>query len=179
MRTIVLVATVIVVLIASSRIASSDVPSAAALSGKMAELKYLVGTWSCTTKIPAMGKTKAQNISAKNIYWIEPGNVIGSYYSSKPYSSSGYMGWNDSKKIWWGNGADVYGMVGSSTGKDSGTNVQVMTGTNWSEGKSYTARDTMTKTSDTSYTDHFETLQGEKLMFQGTSVCTKTSNTSM
>jgi len=169
---------VVVLLVASSRVASSDV-APPTLSGKMKQQQYLVGTWTCTTKIPAMGKAQAQTILAKNIYWIEPGNVIGSYYSSKPYSSSGFMGWNDSKKLWWSSSADVYGMVGSSTGPDSGTNVQVMTWTNWSGGKESMGRDTMTKTSDTSYADHFGMLQGGKVTFQGTSICTKTSNKTM
>jgi hypothetical protein len=170
---------VVVVLAASSVVASSAAAPAPALSGKMTQMQYLVGTWACTTKIPAMGKMHAQTISAKDIYWIETVNVIGSYYSSKPYSSSGFIGWNNSKKIWWSDGADVYGTVGSSTGPDSGTNVQVMTGPSWSGGKVSTGRDTMTKTSDTSYTDHFELLQGGKVIFQGTSACTKTSNKTM
>ncbi len=167
---------VIVLLVASSRVASSEVPPLT-LSGKMKQQQYLVGTWTCTTKIPAMGKTQAQTILAKVIYWVSPGNVIGNHYSSKPYSSSGFVGWNDSKKLWWGTSADaVYGVVGSSTGPDSGTNVQVMTWTNGSGGKESIGRDTMTKTSDTSYADHFESLQGGKVTLQGTSVCTKTSN---
>lgn len=179
MRALGLISVAVVVLVVSSVVASSGAAPAPALSGKMTQMQYLVGTWTCTTKIPAMGKMHAQTISAKNIYWVEPGNVIGSYYSSKPYSSSGFMGWNNSKKIWWSNGADVYGMVGSSTGSDSGTNVQVMTGPNWSGGKASTGRDTMTKTSDTSYTDRFELLQGGRVTFQGTSACAKTSNKTM
>jgi hypothetical protein len=175
MRSIALVATVLVVVIAATK-TSSNADTSPALTGKMMQLQFLVGTWSCTTKIPAMAKTKAQTISAQNAYWIEPTNVIGSYYRSEPYSASSYMGWQDSKQVWWSSGADVYGSAFSSTGKDSGTNVQVMTGTNWSQGHASQSRDTITKLSDTSYTDHFELLQGGNVTFQATSTCTKVSN---
>ena len=179
MRTFTLIATMLVVLALSARAASSDVASVPELSGKMAQLSYLIGTWSCTTEIPATGKTKVQTISAKSIYWIEPENVIGNYYRSKPYSSSSFFGWMDSKKLWWSSGADAYGAAFSGTGKDSGTNVQVMTGTNWYQGQAATSRDTMTKNSDTGYIDHFEILQAGKVTFQGTSTCRKTSNKTM
>jgi hypothetical protein len=149
------------------------------LSGKMTQLKYLVGTWTCTTKVASIGNMPAQTIPAKSVYWIEQGNVIANYYSSKPYSSSGFFGWMGSKKLWWSDGSDIYGGVDFETGKDSGTNVHVMTGTNWSQGDVSAARDTMTKTSDTSYSDAFQLMKNGKLIFQGTSVCTKASNETM
>ena len=170
----VLSATAVAVLALSPGAASSE--AMPKLSGKMSELQYLVGTWTCTTKIPANGKMRAQTISAKRFYWVEPENVIGTYYNSKPFSSSGFMGWSDTKKLWWSNGSDVYGAADILTGKDSGTNIQVLTGTNWYQGQTSSSRDTITKTSDTRYSDFFEILQGGKVTFQGTSVCAKTSN---
>ena len=174
MRSLAIVSSAFILMIAASaRAASSD--TAPALSGKMAALKYLIGTWSCTTKVPAYGKTPAQTVQAKSIYWIEPGNVVGSYYSSKPYSSSGFYGWMESKKLWWNNNADVYGGTGILTGKDSASNVQVTTGTSWFQGKGAASRDTMTKNSDTSYSDVFVELAGDKVTFQVSTACTKTS----
>lgn len=176
MRIAALVLVAGIVLVPVSR-ASSD--AAPMLSGKMTQLKYLVGTWSCTTKVAAMGKTPAQIISAKSIYWVEPGNVIGDYYSSKPFSSSGFIGWSNSKKLWWSNGADEYGSVDFETGKDSDTSVQVLTGTNWYQGVASQSRDTITKTSDSNYSDTFQLVQSGKVTFNGTSVCTKKSNKTM
>lgn len=178
MRSIALVAALLLAGITALSTASSANTSPA-LTGKMMQLQFLVGTWSCTTKVPAMGKTKAQTISAKSSYWIEPQNVIGNYYSSKPYSSSSYMGWQDSKQLWWSTGADVYGSTFSSTGKDSGSNVQVLTGTNWYQGRASQSRDTTTKVSETSYTDSFELLQAGKVTFQVNSSCTKVSDKPM
>ena len=164
---------------ASTRVYSSDAAQTPALSGKMAALKYLIGTWSCTTKIDAIGKTPASTVAGKQMFWIEPGNVIGSYYSSKPYSSSGFMGWMAPKKLWWSNNADRFSGVIAETGKDSGSDVQSMAGTNWFQGQASTARDTMTKVSDTSFHDTFENVQGGKVVFRGTSSCTKSSNKTM
>jgi hypothetical protein len=160
-------------------IASADMTNNHTLTGKMAEMNYLVGTWSCTTKVAHIGKTPASTVAAKNVYWIEPQNVVGSHYTSGPYSASGYTGWLASKKLWWSDDADVYNAVSSETGKDSGTNVQVMTGTAWTNGGAYVGRDTITKISNTSYTDLFELAQGGKVVFRGISSCTKTSSSSM
>jgi hypothetical protein len=170
-------AAAILILAVSPRAASSG--AALTLSGKMTQLKYLVGTWTCTTKVAPIGKMKAQSIPGKSVYWIEQGNVIANYYSSKPYSASGFLGWMDSKKLWWSDGSDIYGSVDFETGKNSDTNVQVMTGTNWSQGDVSTVRDTMTKTGDTSYSDSVQLTQNGKVIFQISSVCTKTSNKTM
>jgi hypothetical protein len=173
----IIAAAAILILAVSPRAASSG--AAPTLSGKMTQLKYLVGTWTCTTKVAPMGNMKAQTIPGKSVYWVEQGNVIATYYSSKPYSSSGFLGWMDSKKLWWSDGSDMYGSVDFETGKDSGTNVQVTTGTNWSQGDVSTARDTMTKIVDTRYSDSFQLTQNGKVLFQGTSACTKTSDKTM
>jgi hypothetical protein len=177
MRIIGLIAVAGIIVLATNSRASSD--AAPVLTGKMSRLNYLVGAWSCTTKVPAIGKMHAMSIPAKITYWIEPENVIGNYYSSRPYSSSGFLGWIDSKKLWWANSADMAGGVNSETGKDSGTNVQVMTGTNWYQGKATALRDMMTKTSDASYSDTSQLLQSGKVTFQVTAICTKTSNKTM
>jgi hypothetical protein len=174
-RSLALVSSAFILMVAASaHAASSD--SAPALSGKMAALKYLVGTWNCTTKVPAYGNMPAQTVQARNIYWIEPGNVLGNYYSSKPFSSSGFIGWMASKNLWWNSNADVYGGTALLTGKDSAGNVHVMTGTSWSQGKATASRDTMTKNSDASYSDEFVELAGDKVTFHVSTACTKTSD---
>jgi hypothetical protein len=172
-----LLAAAIMFIGASSGVASSA--TAPALSGKMTQLQYLVGTWTCTTRLPATNKMRAQTITAKSVYWVDSANAIGNYYSSKPYSSSGFMGWMASKKLWWNSGADIFGSVSSETGKDSGTNVHVMTGTNLYQGQVATSRDTMTKISNTSYSDVFQLVQNGAVTFRGTTTCNKVSSTSM
>ena len=165
--------------IVGSSVASSDVAQAPVLTGKMADQKYLIGTWSCTTKLAATSNMPSQTIAARVVYWTEPQNVIASYYNSKSYSASSYMGWMTAKKLWWSNGADMFGGIDFQTGKDSGTNVREMTGTSWYQGKASTTRDTVTKISDTTYQDAFEAIQGDKVTFQGTATCAKTSAKTM
>jgi hypothetical protein len=177
MRIFGLISIAIVAVIAMGSRAWSDAPPS--LTGKMSQLNYLVGSWACTAKIPAMGKTPARNIPATDTYWIEPSNVLGSHYSSKPYSSAGFIGWIASKKLWWSDGGDEGGATTFETGADSGTNVQVMTGTLWFQGQTSTVRNTMTKISDSSYSSIFQGLQGGKVIFEGKVVCTKSSDRSM
>jgi hypothetical protein len=166
------VALVVTAAIASRALADPS-PS---LTGKVRQLDYLVGSWACTTRIPAQGKTPAQTVSARYIYWIEAGDVIGGRYVSTPYSYTGYMGWEASTKSWWLDDSDIYGSNWFESGADSGTNVQTMTGTLWYGGKTSTMRDAMTKFSDLHYSEHFQNLQNGRLVFEGTSVCSKISN---
>ena|SRR5579863_4319054 len=173
MRFFGLISVAVIAIVATSSRAWPD--ASPSLTGKMSQLNYLVGSWTCTTKIPAFGKAPAQTITATVTHWIEPSNVIGSHYSSRPYSSAGFTGWMASKKLWWSDGGDEGGATTFETGADSGTNVQVMTGTLWYQGQTSTVRDTMTKISDSSYSDFFQGRQGGKVIFEGKVVCTKSS----
>lgn len=164
---------------ASSSVASSDMVPASALTGKMMQVQYLIGTWSCTTKVSAAGKMAAHTETGKNIFWIEPGNTIGNYYSSKGYSASGYIGWMTSKNLWWSSSADRIGGIGLETGKDTSTKVQLMTGTEWFQGQPSPSRDTITKNSDTSFRDVFEMKTNGSWSGVADSSCAKTSNKTM
>lgn len=167
---------VLVVFGASSSIASSNTAASSTLTGKMTNLRYLIGTWSCATKVSAFGKMPAHTETGKTLYWIEPGNTIGNYYGAKGYSSSGYLGWMASKKLWWSNSADRFGGVAAETGKNSITNAQLLTGTLWSQGQSSPIRDTMTKNADTSFRDVVEVKTNGTWSVVADSACTKISN---
>ena len=163
---------------ASSGVASPDA-APPVLSGKMTQLQYLIGTWSCTTKVPPQGKTAGLTLTAKSVHWIEPGNAVGNHFSSKDYSANGYMGWVPEKKLWWTDFADRYVGTGSETGEDSGTNVQVLTGSYWFQGQATPSRDTLTKNSDTSTDDVFELKTNGRWEVQAASSCSKTSDKTM
>src|ERR1700736_3280318 len=153
-----------------------DRSSAAAptLSGKMTKLQYLVGTWSCQTKLPAMGKQPAGTHPGNISFEIEPDNTVGYDVSSPEYSAAGFIGYQAAKNLWWSSGADNFGGVTF----ESGTSGDVLTGMTFFAGKHMTSRDTITKTSDTKYEDLFQIQQSGKWTLGADSVCTKTSNTS-
>ncbi|MDQ6766239.1 MAG: hypothetical protein M3Z41_00275 [Candidatus Eremiobacteraeota bacterium] len=177
MRTILHVSfAVLIVFGASSSIASSNTAKSSTLTGKMTSARYLIGTWSCATKVAAFGKTAAHTETAKSLYWIESGNTVGSYYGAKGYSSSGYQGWMASKNLWWSSWSDRFGGIGAGTGKDSGTNAQLLTGTRWFQGQPSPVRDTMTKNTDTSFRDLVEVKTNGTWSWVADSACTKISN---
>lgn len=164
------------VIAASSSASFSDSTSEPALTGKMTHVQYLIGTWSCATKVAAFGKMQAHTETGKTVYWIEPGNVVGTYYGSKDFSSSGYLGWMASKNLWWSNSADRFATIGLETGKDSDTNSRVMTGTFSFQEQPAKSRDTFTKNSDTSFRDVVELETNSAWSVVADSTCTKTSD---
>lgn len=147
--------------------------AAPALSGKMTKLQYLVGTWSCQTKLPAMGKEPAGIHTGSISFEVEPGNTVGYDVSSLEYSAAGYLGYQEAKNLWWNSGSDNFGGVTFESGK----NGNVMTGMTFFGGKHISSRDTITKTSNTKYEDLYEIQQGGKWTLGADSVCTKSSNT--
>jgi hypothetical protein len=152
---------------------SQSSAAAPALTGQMKKLQYLVGTWSCTTQLPAMGKEPAGSHKGSISFEIEPGNTVGYDVSSPEYSAAGFLGYQDAKKLWWSSGADNF----SGVTFESGTSGTVITGMTFFAGKHMASRDTITKTSDTKYEDLFQIEKAGKWTLGADSVCTKTSNT--
>jgi len=147
--------------------------AAPALSGKMTKLQYLIGAWSCQTKLPAMGKEPAGTHAGTISFEVEPGNTVGYDVSATAYSASGFLGYLAPKQVWWSSGSDNFGGVTFETS----ANGNVMTGMTYWGGKHISSRDTITKTSDTKYEDLFEIQQAGKWTLGADSLCTKTSNT--
>lgn len=162
----------LVLLGASMHIATPDAARAATLSGKLTRVQYLIGTWSCVTKV----STPAQTQTGRYRFWIEPDNVIGNYYRAKGYSGSGYIGWMPSERRWWSNSAGRFGGISYETGENSATNVQLLTGSTWFQGQPSPSRDTITKDSGTRFRDVFEMKTKGKWAVVADSSCTKTSD---
>lgn len=142
----------------------------------MTKLQYLVGTWSCQTKLPAMDNMAAQTVGGNISFEVEPTNAIGYDLSAKGYSSAGFMGYMAQKGLWYSAGADVFGGTTLETSSGATGNVIVMSGNSTSRGESMPSRDTMTKMSDTKYRDLYEVQKDGKWSMGADSMCTKTSN---
>lgn len=162
----------LLVVIATLLTVSRSSAAAPALTGQMTKLQYLIGTWSCMTQLPAMGKEPAGSHKGSISFEIEPGNTVGYDVSSPEYSAAGFLGYQDAKKLWWSSGADNF----SGVTFESGTST-VMTGMTFYAGKHMASRDTITKTSATKYEDLFQIEKAGKWTLGADSVCTKTSNT--
>jgi hypothetical protein len=149
-----------------------------ALSGSMTKMQYLIGTWSCTTKVAASPSMAASTHQGTIMFSVEPSNTVGYYLRSDMYSSGGYIGWMDSKKMWWSSSADNFGGVTNESGPDTGA-TSTMIGTTVFQGQSMGSRDTITKISATKYRDLYETQKGAVWSMGADSSCTKTSDKSM
>jgi hypothetical protein len=158
----------------------ASVPSSSAaapqLTGKMQGVQYLVGTWSCTTKVAATGNMPAASHKGTASFEIEPGNTLSLDISSDRYSAAGFIGYVESKKLWWNTSSDNLGGVSFESGSSSADSVSVSTGWWTYEGHQMPSRDTMTKTGTTKYEDRTELQRGGTWQTLADAVCTKVSD---
>jgi hypothetical protein len=142
------------------------------LSGKMLELQYLVGTWSCVDKFAAMGTAAAGSVTSTVSYKILPQNTIGYTSPGSGFYTSGFFGYLDAKQLWWNSAADNHGGVFLGSGKGGASLVLTGNGISADEGSAH-QRDTLTKISDTKYELRAETEEGGKWVLGVVSTCTK------
>jgi hypothetical protein len=164
---------------AYATIALSAPKPAPALTGPITKLQYLIGTWSCTTNVAASPTMAASTHQGTMMFSVEPSNTVGFYLQSDIYSTGGYIGWVDAKKMWWSSSADNFGGVVSEAGPDSAGAGSTLTGTTLYQGQTIGSRDTITKISDTKYHDLYEIQNGGAWSMGAESTCTKTSDKSM
>ena len=156
---------------------TASAADAPALSGKMRELQYLVGTWTCRTKVPAMADLPAAAHTATVSFEVEPANAIGFDVTGASYGAAGFLGYSDKRKIWWSSGADVFGGVTAESGTSATSNRIVLTGATDQHGQRMLSRDTITTTNSKTYTDLYEVQREGRWVTGADSTCTKTSNT--
>ena len=173
--------TIAVVLVAAAIAAGATSAQSSALAptltGQMTKLHYLVGTWTCRTRLPPADNMPARTHMGTASFEIEPGNTISFGVSAAGYSASGYMGYLDAKKMWWSAGSDNIGGITFETGTTTANGVTVMSGSSLMGGASQPTRDTISKVSDTRYEDLYQMEKGGKWVLGADSVCSKTSNT--
>jgi hypothetical protein len=139
------------------------------LTGKMAAFNYLVGgSWSCSTKIPAMVGRPAHTAQATVTYAVVPSNVFHNHVSAADYSRDGYYGYSAKSNLYWSTGADNIGSYRYATSADGNT----YTGTLWSSALSIKIRNTFTKMNSNKVTLH-EVLSGVGLQEIAETVCTR------
>jgi hypothetical protein len=150
--------------------------AAAALSGKMLSLQYLVGTWSCSNKMAAMGNMPAFTHQSTVSYEIEPNNTISYGMSSPGFSSAGFLGYLTAKQLWWDSAADNHGGVFLGSGTSGADMVLIGSGTTTEDSQPTPQRDTIIKSSPTKYEERAEIKTAGKWVLGVDSVCTKTSD---
>jgi len=163
----------------SAAVCSVTASGAAApqLTGEMQDVQYLVGTWSCTTKVAAMGNMPKSSHKGTASFEVEPGNTLSVDISADKYSATGFIGYSESKKLWWNSSTDNLGGVSFESGPSTAGAVSVSTGWWTYEGHQTPSRNTITKTSATKYDDLTELQRAGKWQMLAHAVCMKVSGT--
>ncbi|HEY5095481.1 MAG TPA: hypothetical protein VII69_10220 [Candidatus Eremiobacteraceae bacterium] len=143
--------------------------AASALTGKMATMQFLVGSWNCNVKIgasPGQPATTAHGIVA---FSVAPGNTLHNHVTADEYGADTYTGFVEKSKTFWMNTVDVYSNLSGETSSDG----KIFTGTTMgSTGKS-PLRDTLTHPSATTIRDYQEYQAKGVWTMASDSVCTR------
>jgi hypothetical protein len=108
---------VVAVLLASGQAHAAD----SALTGEMAAFNYLMGSWNCSTQLPAMNGQPARTEPATVTFDAVPGNVVHDHVASADYAGDDYFGYNAKMKLYWSASADNAGAHGSATSPNGKT----------------------------------------------------------
>jgi hypothetical protein len=130
--------------------ASADSPPPqTALTGNMAAMQFLIGSWNCSVKVAAMQGQPAITDSGVVTYSVVPGNAIHSHVTASDYASDNYSGYDEKSTSFWMSTIDAFGDVGSETSTDG----KVFSGSSTSAGTTSQIRDTFSHPTSTTIRD--------------------------
>jgi hypothetical protein len=125
------------------------------LTGQMAPFSYLIGSWNCSTKLPAMMGQPARTEQATVTFEAVPGNAVHDHVASADYAGDDYFGYSDKMKMYWSASTDNSGAHGSATSPDGKT----YTGTSMMGPATMNVTSSYSKVSPTNITLH-EVISG-------------------
>jgi hypothetical protein len=88
------------------------------LTGDMAPMQFLVGSWDCGVKIAAMNGQPASTDHGTLTYSVVPGNALHSHVTANDYADDSYTGYVDKSKMFWMNTIDAYENLTGETSTD-------------------------------------------------------------
>lgn len=91
------------------------------LTGPMASMSAMAGTWTCSTSVPAMAGRPARVDAVTLALEVVPGNALHDHITGTGYSGDDYFGYNDDAKVYWSVSDDNSGTHGSATSTDGHT----------------------------------------------------------
>lgn len=134
--------------------------AAGQLTGPMASLNAMAGTWTCATTVPAMGGRPSRVDTVTLALEVAPANTLHDHITGADYSGDDYFGYTDDAKVYWSVSDDNSGTHGAATSTDGRT----FTGTNTMGPIQMSGKITYTLTGDSHLTVH------EVLSVHGTDV---------
>lgn len=139
------------------------------LTGKMAPFNYLIGgTWTCSTKMSAMGGRPASSGHSTVTFDVVPSNAFHDHVASPEYADDDYYGYDAKSATFWNSSADNFGGHQYATSKDGVT----YDGTSWERSSTTSVVSTYKKVTPTKVLVHeVLTSKGHTGTFDAT--CTK------
>lgn len=150
--------------------AAGDTPAPSApdsvLTGKMASMQYLVGSWDCDVKVAASASGPAGIDHGVITYSVVPGNSLHSHVTAADYAADTYSGYSDKSKSFWLSYIDAYFNESGETSKDG----KVFTGEGLNTGR---IRDTFSRPTPTTTRDLQESQTNGAWHTLSDSTCTR------
>lgn len=119
------------------------------LTGKMASMQYLVGSWSCDVKVAASAAGPAGTDHGVVTYSVVPGNALHLHVTAADYAADSYSGYVEKSKTYWMSTVDAYGNASAETSADG----KVFAGSSTGGGATMQIRDTFTRPASTTIRD--------------------------
>jgi hypothetical protein len=138
-------------------------------TGQMAGMRYLLGIWGCSVRLPSMTGGAAVTDSGSLAFSAAPGETIRATTRANDYSADGYYGYDAKAKSWWSTGIDNGGNVWHEASNDG----KIYLGSTSMGGGATPIRDTFTKTSASKFQDVTEIQMRGTWMALADAVCTK------
>jgi hypothetical protein len=130
-------------------------------SDPLANIRFLVGTWSCTSNMAASGAEPARTVTGTLTISEGPDNgSLHETFVAPHYEWHGFLGYNPASKAFFSSGVDNYGNADSEIGQNPSATGITFVGTSTMQGRATQIRDNRSKLSDTKIRDVSEMLQG-------------------
>ena len=152
---------------------AADAPAAASpstvLTGKMASMQYLVGSWNCDVKVPASASGPAGIDHGVVTYSVVPGNALHLHVTAEDYAADSYSGYVEKSNAYWMTTIDAYGTAST----ESSTDGKVFAGSSAGGGTSTQIRDTFTRPATNTIRDLQEFKTNGAWNMASDSTCTR------
>jgi|GEM_PF-3085009 len=149
-RTVIVLSCIAVLLaLAGSTVVADNMSSS--MKSKPGGMDWLVGTWTCTAQMMAMGTAPAQTETDSMTFQPALNGVwMMQTYKGKRYSGQSYWRWDKATNMLVSVGVDGFGGYGTETSKGmGGGNTMTMAGTWYYRGQPGPVQDLLTKISNT------------------------------
>lgn len=168
---------VVAALLTIRSLAIADTMSSSSMKNKGSSMDWLIGTWTCVSKVSAMPKVPAHTETDMMTFQrVMNGMWMSQTYTGKGFSFQSYWRWDKPTKMLISVSVDSFGGYGTESSKGMhGGNSMTMSGMMNYNGQSSAVLDLITKMSDTKLR-HVGKYQMNGKWIQGDdTVCTKNS----